>query len=149
MASLPLDLRVYDLKARDAYVRQVFDAVLAEFAAAAGPRRREVITRLAVEAVAAIGEGDVHLQLGREDAKWADGAWLAEVARLVGKRSGKTLKLHMAAPSRAAVDGVTAAGGDGRMRVNNTLSARLARARQALRAETAEILFAAPLAKDS
>lgn len=149
MAGLPLDLRVYDLKARDAYVQQVFDAVLAEFAAADGPRRREVIARLAVEAVVAIGEGDVHLQLGREDAKWADAAWLAEVARLAGESSGKKLKLHMAAPSSTAADGVTAAGGDGRMRMNNTLSARLARTRGTLRAETAEILFATPLAKDS
>ena len=48
MNGLPLDLRIYDLAARDRYIEQAFERAIAEFAAADVATRREVITRLAV-----------------------------------------------------------------------------------------------------
>jgi vacuolar-type H+-ATPase subunit E/Vma4 len=138
---LPLELRIYELKARDRYVQEVFDRVLADFAEADGDARREAITRLAVEAVAAVGGSEVHVQLEPADAAWADAAWLNEVSRRVAAAGGTATAVKMAAPSRSARGGVIAASPDGRVRMNNTLAARLERNRDALRSEAAEALF--------
>ena len=128
------------LEAREKLIDQALDAAWQQVVglADAGQRQRSLLA-LVVEAVAALGGGDVQLRLNSQDRTLVTPAFLAEAHGLLA-RAGLQANLTVASEPEPIAGGVITAKEGGRLLFDNSFEARLDRQREALRVEIWRVL---------
>jgi vacuolar-type H+-ATPase subunit E/Vma4 len=123
------------LRAREKAISRVFDTVREELDKFHhdGPRYRQALVNLAVQAVGAIGEGEVTLALGKDDEGLADDNLVSEIADRLDSQGTRGVKIKVVVDPSLVGGGCVARSKDSRIIFDNTFRRRLDRLRPSLR----------------
>jgi vacuolar-type H+-ATPase subunit E/Vma4 len=123
------------LRAREQAISKVFDTIIEELGKLHrdGPRYRRALVSLATEAVAAIGEKQVTVALGKEDEALAGGDLVAEIADGLRSQGVPDIKIDISVDPSVGGGGCVARSKDSRIIFDNTFRRRLDRMKPSLR----------------
>jgi vacuolar-type H+-ATPase subunit E/Vma4 len=141
-SSLRLEERMLRLKTEGGLLDEAFSRAVERLGKRDGFNDyRRLVRDLAVEAVSALTGDAFVLHLAKPDLESMRSTLPGEVAKAVRDKSGREVQLVVAGKPAAIDTGVIVTSADGARRVDNSLAARLTRARRELRFAVANVLF--------
>ncbi len=105
-------------------------------------RYRDVLMRLAKEALLSVGQESMEVLCNERDRCLFDSTTIEHLCSEIRAALGKPVSLKLAAETISCSGGVIVRDCRDRLRIDNTFEARMARSRQSLRTEVMRILFA-------
>lgn len=123
------------LRSREEAISKVFDTILKELdnLHRDGPRYREALISLAVEAVGAIGEKEVTVTLGKDDENLADEKLVSDIGGRLDSQGSPGIAIEIVVDPSLEGGGCVAGSKDLRIIFDNTFKRRLDRLKPSLR----------------
>ena len=123
------------LRAREEAISKVFDTIVEDLGKLHqdGPRYRQALVNLAAEAVRAIGESEVTVALGGEDAALAGDDLISDIAGRLQSEGMAGVKIDVVVDPGLGGGGCVARSKDSRVIFDNTFKRRLERMKPSLR----------------
>lgn len=138
LATIDIEAKRFEMKVKEDLIKEAFDAAERKIMDLSSPGYAAVPAKLIASAVRAVGGDVFHVALSKAD---RDSLKLPDLQKKVSELVGRNVTLKLDDSAAPITGGAIVRSEDGHRMVDNSLEGRLARMRDDLRRQAAQILF--------